>query len=564
MAPRFEIGQRLVQELINMSPIIMNGAGLSSGLVPTTKQLNAQFPGILKELMELSDQIRNELEGVEAVEGDFYKRARRVVECLKKNMGDCKFDRITDSPLRAKAQLLNCMDFRKNQAWLGKFDVDIMRNFSRYRVIARLAKEECWSSIFTTNWDCFLEDALSQIGMEPKYGQITPSLTPWKNCYAPYLHHGQESASQHKVIIYKINGCAKELNEGFKEYDEDPDRLTKAVSRFMILDNEITELIDREKDSFPNRQSPTDQALMDKFRDGLRTYPFWIMGHSLNDSYLIRQIEDAQPVNTHLTVMDVKWDDKHDAVLTCFKKTKDQCFFELAEKEPWPWDKSLLWLQTMYGLERLNEYLAGHPDQDAQDMCRGVANLVENLKDGDRLKEDKLLFSFFDSFLPAWMRIVWSSGMVECLNYCNFSIEDIWMQAPNYYIPFQTGGLPRLDLVSAAQILLQLNGQVSGNLERFPGGVLNERDSRLFLPIPIRAGDTGNHLQGFETHIEALRNERSFANQVSIVPVNLDTIDPHFDLNDEIKKKIEKSFSSRWGISFEGKIDFKTLDGLIL
>jgi len=218
----------------------------------------------------------------------------------------------------------------------------------------------------------------------------------------------------------------------------------------------------------------------------------------------------------------------------------------------------------MYGLERLKEHLAGYHDQDARNMCRGVATLAENLKDGDRLKEDKSLFTFFDSFLPAWMRIVWRSGMVECLNYCKFSIEDIWMQAPNYYIPFETKGLPRPDLVSAAQILLQLEGQVSGNLERFPGGILNEEDSTLFLPIPIKAGDTGNHLEGFEVHIEALKNERSFANQVSIVPVNLDTIDPYFDLNDEIKKKIEKSFSSRWGISFEGKIDFKTLEGLIL
>jgi len=564
MAPCVKIGHRLVQELINKSPIVMNGAGLSFELLPIVEELNGQFPEILKELMELSGQIKNELQGLKHIRSDFCQKARQIVECLRGNIASCDFARITDDFLRAKAQLLNCMDFCKNQRWRGKVDANIMKNFSRYRVIARFAKEGCWSSIFTTNWDCFLEDALSQIGMELKFGDIRPPLTPWKNCYSPYLHHGEESASLHKIIIYKINGCARELNEGFEDYDKNPDKLTMAVSRFMILDNEITELIDRERGRYPGGKSPTDTALMDKFRDKIRSHPFWIMGHSLNDLYLISQIKAAQPINTGLTVMDVKWGDNHRIVSRDFNKPKDECFFELTKGNSWPWDKSLLWLQTMHGLERLKNYLNGHPNHLAQNMTQDVATLTENLKDGNSLKEDKLLFDFFDSFLPAWMRIVWRSGMVECLHYCNFSIEDIWMEAPNYYIPFQTGGLPRPDLVSAAQILLQFKGQVSGNLERFPGGVLNEKDSALFLPIPIRAGDTGNHLQGFETHIEALRNERSFANQVSIVPVNLDTINPYFNLNDEIKKKIEKSFSSCWGISFEGKIDFKTLDGLIL
>jgi len=566
MAPSIETGLRLICELIDDKPIILNGAGLSIDFVPTTSQLQEQFPQILDK-MTLPESSKNRLrdklrEWRNEVGIWLGKAATEFVECLKEIIENCGFDNIQDTSLRAKAQLLDYMDFRSNMAWLGKYEVSIMENRARYRVISRLAKEGCWSSIFTTNWDYWLESGLKQIGVQFNIYNIPEPKTPWKNYFSTFLYHGQEASLQHKIVIYKIHGCAKELNEGFEEYDRNPDKLINAVSRFMLLEHETIDLIGRERANNPRDVSATDKAFMDEFRVKIRGHPFWIIGHSLNDRYIIDQIKEADPQNTSLAVINVEFNSNHEEILPCFNISEDGCFFDLSNEETWNLDNTLLWIQTSYCLERIKQNFQMSANTDVNSLATPINNLLDNLKNDRTLNEDKLLFEFFDSFLPAWMRLVWRSEMVECHG---FHSDYIPLDKCNFYVPLNTRYLKRPDLVSGVQILIQLNNQGdSGNLSQFPGGIW--KDLILFLPIPLKNGGLGNYLEGLEKHIESFKSKKKFIEEIVIIPLDLDTVNPNYILDDDnIKDNVIRSFRS-WGVSFtkEDKIKFISLNDLIL
>lgn len=562
MPPSFEIGRRLVQELKTEQPTILYGAGLSQNMAPKTNELQQSFGNVLENIelpLEKKTELKSAVEQLQKNNNTWiYEAAKIIVENLENCIENCDFSNISNNFLRAKAHLLYKMNLYGGLDLKGQsnFEIDVSKDKPRYRVIARFAKEESLSSIFTTNWDCFLEKGLKQIGLEFKTENVENPETPWnKNYYSTFLHHGEEASLQHKVIVFKIHGCARELSEGFDEYEKNPNKLINAVNRFMLLNNEIKELIGREKESDDNNTSKTDEAFMDLFRVNLREHPFWLIGHALNDEYLIDEICRADPQGTSLTVMNIEWNSKHDKVARHFTQEKDAIFFKLTAQEPWPWDKSLLWLQTVLSLQRIKEYFLRSENSEISALSEQVEELLVGLKDNDNLKENSLLFNFFDFFLPAWMKLVWRSDMINC--HGKF-IDHISLNSPNYYIPLNLAGLERLDIESGIQILLKLMRQnVTLDLYKFPGGIL--KDTTLYLPIPIKNGTTGDFAEGFTRHIASLKKNKNIVSKVFVIPIDLDNINPNFEIDADIRNKINKSFFI-WGIGFKEHIEYITLN----
>ena len=50
MSPSYDIGCRLIEELINKQPAILNGAGLSYGMTPVSSELQRSFSNVIENL----------------------------------------------------------------------------------------------------------------------------------------------------------------------------------------------------------------------------------------------------------------------------------------------------------------------------------------------------------------------------------------------------------------------------------------------------------------------------------------------------------------------------------
>ena len=148
-----------------MRPTLLLGAGMSYSLVPLPAQLMATLQPIQQEI----------------------ETGLGVPHCRPIDITDPQslyiwsgalFDALRLSGLNeldAKKAIATALRVTTDPCWSAKAKVPLRGTSARHRVIARLTREKRWYSIWSLNWDVWLERALHSVGIESHQSRKTAS-----------------------------------------------------------------------------------------------------------------------------------------------------------------------------------------------------------------------------------------------------------------------------------------------------------------------------------------------------------------------------------------------------
>ena len=143
-------------------PILLVGAGLSFGVAPNAGDVLRAQRGKAEQRLGIPPA------GDEHC-GHLYHSADYILDTAADN------DRV---PL--KLRLARAPGITTDPRWTARVGVPLRGNTSRRRVIARLAREGGWASIWSLNWDRVLECALESVGFERNDARFKQ---PWSCLY---------------------------------------------------------------------------------------------------------------------------------------------------------------------------------------------------------------------------------------------------------------------------------------------------------------------------------------------------------------------------------------------
>jgi hypothetical protein len=136
-------------------PLLIVGAGLSFGLVPTAQEL-------ADKIAKRQTAIENEL-GIPPGPTitnpvSLYAWADHCLKALSAAMpGNAAID--------AKIRLAHAMGLMTDKRFLAQAGVGPRGTTARHRVLARLAREGRVRAVWSFNWDCWLEASFEAVGM---------------------------------------------------------------------------------------------------------------------------------------------------------------------------------------------------------------------------------------------------------------------------------------------------------------------------------------------------------------------------------------------------------------
>ena len=190
-------------------PVLIVGAGLSAPMVPLPSWLATDYA-------DRQDQIERALgihTGVVITRGkaeDLYRWAGCCIAELR------KLDGATED--WAKRRLVNAMGLLEDARFAANASVPLRGTTPRHRVLARLAREGRIYSMWSLNWDLWLEAAFDAVGL------IRSNLAPieaaiglpsaWIKSYQAWLPPNSPTAKQYSITLYKPHGCIRALYEG--------------------------------------------------------------------------------------------------------------------------------------------------------------------------------------------------------------------------------------------------------------------------------------------------------------------------------------------------------------
>jgi len=531
MAPNLRVLEKLTEQMReNQPPVFYAGAGLSRSLAPPEASISEHYPKIINNLNlphhkeeELINAIQETLnESGNNYDDKPYLIAQQILDFLENNLTLTAFSDIEKPKVRAKATFAEAMGFFTNMSWhTPRPNIE-----PSYRVIARLLVEGASSNYWTTNWDCFLEQALQYTGLV-EYPDFRHN-TGWKCVYMRCLRaEDAPRISDDKVIIHKMHGCARDLREAWLEYNDNQSSapLEKAVRRFMVQKCELEKVEGREC-GVEGEISETDNFFGDKFRTCIRQNPLFVIASKLYDRWITDQIKsNAGLPPDFLTILNPSWhDDHYDEVANCFRTCKAECHLETSQDSVWSSNNIFLWIQAWYTLRQIREHLVRDPNNnDYQNLADELAQVSARLKDQQNPSIEPSLLSFVDSFLPAWTRTVFRAGLLDY----HFDPTELRSEAEDYYIPIKPlMQVLRLDLVAAIHILKQILEIIENlDFDAFRGGFWYEAGGMLYLPTPFRKNPQKPlklDLQGYKPLRKIIKDRPGRIRNIKIIPVNLE------------------------------------------
>ncbi|MEK7753071.1 MAG: hypothetical protein AAB654_14200, partial [Acidobacteriota bacterium] len=198
-------------------PFLMVGAGLSWDLVPG--------PNTLLKQRKLAAEAKLELSPIDVdvhADGALYEWAERAITELE-HRGEAL----------PKLKLAHALGLVSDDRWTAQIGLPLRGTMARHRVIARLAREKRWSSIWSFNWDTHIENALERVGFdrdEPR------SMQPWITAYRTIVirEDFRHRARTDVVCVFKPHGCVRALLRAQKELDHgDPQVAQDCANRLM-------------------------------------------------------------------------------------------------------------------------------------------------------------------------------------------------------------------------------------------------------------------------------------------------------------------------------------------
>ena len=482
--------------------LLLMGAGMSYGLVPLPPKLLEEKGAKASLALGCAPPVAGET---------LYAWADRAVAHLTAAHNG-----------NPKLALGRSLDLLSEQRWLGSAATE--RSAPRHRVVARFGREGLWEQVWSFNWDCVQESALENVGITRN--AVDPRL-PWPTGFRTFITAQEcpQVAEENMVHVIKPHGCVRALSDAERESDAGNDpRALQLATRFLITQTELTSLN-------PNGD-PTHVFIFATLCSRMSAHPLVTVGWSASETYLLEHIENTvRPqlamrvlAADELSIVDLAFHIGHPRLAQCYSKTAAQAHVPVGATGLTT-DDLFLWVQALYGLERLRLAVGARP-ADVQAIA-AIEMLLAAPPDDRHFS-----IEWVDNFLPVWVRLCWRCGLVPYYDAQNqlLPVEEFNLERRDEHVPWNLSGCARPDLTAAAILIAALQRSGSGatwDSTNFPGGLYRASDSLLVVPLPGWRTSADNELRGLQPLINALqRSGAQPVERLGILPLMTDEAQP--------------------------------------
>lgn len=453
-------------------PALIIGAGFSAPQVRLPYELAIHYAKQqieIEKALGISTNFEFKLDGAGKAKcpDDLYCWAGRCVDDLKKLQG------VNNET--AKRRFIKAIGLLDDPGFAATANVPLRGTWPRHRVLARLAREGCIYSLWSLNWDLWLEAAFEAVGLVRKdsaHQNFSDELpTDWKKSYQVFLPSDAPNVSNNCIPLYKPHGCIG----AFVAQTDDTFKITKA---------ELEEDVPR--------------AVQLGLYAQLSGKPVCTIGWGATEGSLQKVFEECATANQlrrgKLTIVGLKWNDgapsAHSNLADTFDQDELHTFCSVQRNNPGTTDDLMQWIQALRTLRRFKTVVTGLEHTNA-------AMLAQIEQQLDKFKAPVLPDSafgwalcWFDTFVPIWSRICFSSKALVFKNDGDVPVNALPMIRRDEHIPLNAPNADRWDILSAARlysVLLGIDSATQSELdfETFPGAFWHEPTRSLLIPIPM-------------------------------------------------------------------------------
>lgn len=453
------------------APVLLIGAGMSWGLVPDAKKWAQEIVHRYTEVTKILGITITPPKT--SVPKELYDWAAEVLKELTKTLSEDE----------AKLRLADAMGVISDPRFQAKVGIPLRGNTPRHRIAARFAREKRLEVIWSLNFDCIMETALESVGLlpHPKPTTHLNNPLPWRRWYctwSPGDTHTPTAKKDCTLHVIKPHGCVNKLAKG------------QAV--FVITADELKAL--------PTKLNAVNGRLKVVFSDT----PLTAVGWSAEEKYIHDEINDVKQQQTlattpdRLSIIDPYWtpkppsaaDTNHNKLAAAFGVIQAECHFPTSSSGNPTTDQFFQWMQTRYGLERLEQFSQANSQVNAAWDTKAIELSSIKNQFPEPMPTDWLNF-FFDDFLAVWVRLCCNAGKVVYKhNAATIQPDVVATYRRDEHIPWGYGSSDREDLLSVIPLILSLRGTpptnttTKWNFGEFPGALWDETDGHLVLPLP--------------------------------------------------------------------------------
>lgn len=398
-----------------------------------------------------------------------------------------------------RASKRNNLGILTDPRWFGRIDVPLRGTTDRHRVIARSAREGRWHELWSLNWDCLLENALGEVGLE-RDGQSPPNPWPWRTAYSTHVIGADLARTRlpHSVAVRKPHGCVQAMRQADDRSTGHADR-DALIARFTIGAKELTTHV---------AESADDTTFAEAFGTQLREHPLVVVGWSASEPRLQQAITAAVnplPDKPHVGIVDLALNDAgHAHLAEAYGVGPRRAHWPVRSDQCPTTDQLFLWLQTCYTFGCLRDHAGPAVGKTLDDWERSIAGPCDQ----------SFLIPFADVFLPAWTRMCWRAGLVRCRGFAPQAFD---LSRTEVHVPWEMPNIERPDLAAAAHLLALLpSAGAEWNPSRFPGALWRDDDLRLVLPLP--AWGEPATLIGLAPLLRAIGEQKGYIRELAVLP----------------------------------------------
>lgn len=456
-------------------PALIIGAGFSTPQVRLPVHLATHYAKKQSEIekaLGIATGFDFQLDGTGKANNpdDLYCWTGRCVEELDKVTGATKET--------AKRKFINAIGLLEDQQFAATANIPLRGTTPRHRVVARFAREGCVYSLWSLNWDLWLEAAFEAVGLvrrnsaSPNFTDELP--TSWKKSYRVFLPSDPPDENNNCIPLYKPHGCIG----AFAAQTDDTFKITKAELEMDVL---------------------VDVKL--RLQAQLAGKPVCAIGWGATEGNLQSIFVDCATANQlqkgKLTIVSLSWNDdvettdsRHSKLAENFLQDVTNTFCSVQRNTPGTTDDLMQWIQALRTLRLFEKVVRSLSPTNS-------AVLLQLEKQIEIFKQPIFFGSpfdwalrWFDTFVPVWSRVCFSLKALVFQKYGDVPVGALPMMRRDEHIPLNDNTTKRWDILSAANlycVLLSMDTAMQSELdfETFPGAFWHAPTRSLLIPTPM-------------------------------------------------------------------------------
>lgn len=458
-------------------PALIVGAGFSAPQVSLPAKLATQYAKRQSEIEETlgiatSFEFKPDEDGW-CIPDELYLWADKCIDELKDSKGD--------QVHKAKQKFIEAIGLLEDQEFAATSNVPLRGTTPRHRVLARLAREGCIHSLWSLNWDLWLEAAFEAVGLVRKHPEDLHSSDAlpdkWKKSYQVLLPSDKPRQKNSCIQLFKPHGCIRAFAEGNS-------------NTFQITQTELA--------------TKVDSAIRQDLQGQLTGKPVCTLGWGATEQNLQEIFRDCAVANRlqqgSLTIVSLSWNDgiqttdsRHSGLARNFSQGVLDTLCVVQKNSPGTTDDMMQWIQALRSLRRFKAVVAGLAPTNAT-LLQQIEQQIDAFKSPVFWGTSSgWALSWFDTFVPVWSRVCFSVKAIVFKKDGDIPVSVLPMTRRDEHIPLNDRDVDRWDILSAAHLyatLLSVNTGASPgfDFENFPGAFLHIETRWLLIPVPMWAG----------------------------------------------------------------------------